>query len=149
VHVPTNELHSIIKPWPFRGWALDVIVEIRPNSSKGHRFILVGIDYFTKWIEVVPLPKVDQKAIISFIQNYILYRFGVPETITTDQGSAFVGRKMVEFAEQVKSTSDRLIIKKVKPKSFSIGDLVWKVLLPMDKKDRFLGKQSPRWEGLF
>ena len=37
--------------------------------------------------------------------------------------------------------------KKVKPKSFNIGDLVWKVLLPMDNKDRVLGKWSPRWEG--
>jgi hypothetical protein len=33
--------------------------------------------------------------------------------------------------------------KKVKPKSFNIGDLVWKVLLPMDKKDKVLGKWSP------
>jgi transposase InsO family protein len=61
---------------------------------------LVGIDYFTKWIEVVPLPKVDQKAVISSIQNHILYRFGVPETIITDQGSAFIGQKMVDFVNQ-------------------------------------------------
>jgi len=37
--------------------------------------------------------------------------------------------------------------KKVNPKSFNIGDLVWKVLLHMDKKDRVLGKLSPLWEG--
>jgi len=80
-----------------QGLGLDVIGEIRPTSSKCHRFILVGIDYFTKWIEVVPLPKVDQQAVISFIQNHILYRFGIPETITIGQGSTFVGRKMVEF----------------------------------------------------
>jgi len=64
---------------------LDIIVEIRPNSSKGHRFILVRVDYFTKWIEAIPLAKVDQQAVISFIQNHILYRFGTPKTITTDQ----------------------------------------------------------------
>jgi len=38
--VPASELHSIIKPWPFRGWALDVIGEIKPKSSKGHKYIL-------------------------------------------------------------------------------------------------------------
>jgi hypothetical protein len=37
----------------------------------------------------------------------------------------------------------------VKLKTFSVGDLVWKVILPMDKKDRVLGKWSPNWEGPF
>jgi hypothetical protein len=39
--------------------------------------------------------------------------------------------------------------KKVKSKSFNIGELVWKFILPMDKKDRILGKWSPTWEGPF
>ncbi|KAK2455906.1 hypothetical protein QL285_003321 [Trifolium repens] len=269
-HVPASELHSIVKPWPFRGWALDLIGEIKPASSKNQRYILVGIDYFTKWIEAIPLPNVDQEAVINFIQNYIIYRFGIPETITTDQGSVFTGRKMQEFAQETgfrlltstpyyaqangqveaankiiinlikkhiaqkprnwhktldqvlwacrnspkESTnttpfrltyghdavlpveihlqlarvqrqmeipldhyyqmmSDELVDldeerlsalevltkqkervakaynKKVKSKSFNIGELVWKVILPMDKKDRILGKWSPNWEGPF
>ncbi|XP_024632806.1 protein NYNRIN-like [Medicago truncatula] len=98
--VPASELHSIVKPWPFRGWALDVIGEIKPKSSKGHKYILVGIDYFTKWIEAIPLKEVTQEDVINFIQNYIIYRFGIPETITTDQGSVFTGRKMVEAANK-------------------------------------------------
>ncbi|XP_050896078.1 uncharacterized protein LOC127102788 [Lathyrus oleraceus] len=85
-HAPASELHTIIKPWPFRGWALDLIGEIRPNSSKGQRYILVVIDYFTKWVEEVPLVNVDQETVIEFIQRQILYRFGIPESITTDQG---------------------------------------------------------------
>jgi hypothetical protein len=72
-HVPASELHSIIKPWPFRGWALDLIGEIKHASSEKQRYILVGIDYFTKWIEAVPLPNVDQDAVINFIQNHIIY----------------------------------------------------------------------------
>jgi hypothetical protein len=68
-HVPASELHSIVKPWPFRGWALDIIGEIKPNSSRGHRCILVSIDYFTKWVEAIPLPDVNQEVVISFIQN--------------------------------------------------------------------------------
>jgi hypothetical protein len=36
-YVPTSELHSIIKPWPFRGWTLDLIGEIKPISSKNQR----------------------------------------------------------------------------------------------------------------
>ena len=97
--VPASELHSIVKPWPFRGWALDVIGEIKPKSSKGYRYIFVGIDYFTKWVEEIPLPDVTQEVVIEFIQKYIIHRFGIPETITTDQGFVFTGRKMVMFAK--------------------------------------------------
>jgi hypothetical protein len=46
--VPTAELHPIIKPWAFRGCGLDLIGEIHPSLSKGHWFVLVAIDYFTK-----------------------------------------------------------------------------------------------------
>jgi len=77
-HVPASELHSIVKPWPFGGWALDVIGKIKPGSSGKHKHILVGIDYFTKWVEVIPLREVNQDAVISFIQKHILYRFGIP-----------------------------------------------------------------------
>lgn len=97
-HVPSSDLHSIVKPWPFRGWALDITGEVKPSLSKGHIYILVGIDYFTKWIEAIPLPNVDQEEPISFIQNHIIHKYGIPETITTDQGSVFTEHKMVEFA---------------------------------------------------
>ena len=63
------ELHSILKPWPFRGWAMDLIGKICPASSKGHNFILVVIDYFTKWVEAVPLKKVEEKDVIQFIKE--------------------------------------------------------------------------------
>jgi hypothetical protein len=41
-------LHPIVKPWPFRGWGLDFIGEIHPSLSRGHRFMLLATDYFTK-----------------------------------------------------------------------------------------------------
>nr|AAQ56455.1 putative integrase [Oryza sativa Japonica Group] len=53
--VPATVLNPIIKPWPFRGWALDFVGQIYPSSSRGHRFVLVATDYFTKWAEAVPL----------------------------------------------------------------------------------------------
>ena len=49
--VPAALMHPIIKPWPFRGWGLDFIEQINPPSSKGHRFVLVAMVYFTKWTE--------------------------------------------------------------------------------------------------
>nr|AAS01936.1 retrotransposon protein, putative, unclassified [Oryza sativa Japonica Group]ABF96961.1 retrotransposon protein, putative, unclassified [Oryza sativa Japonica Group] len=48
---PASAMNPIIKPWPFRGWGIDMIGMINPPSSKGHKFILVATDYFTKWVE--------------------------------------------------------------------------------------------------
>jgi hypothetical protein len=84
-------LYSIIKPWPLIGWALDIIGEIKPGSSGKHN-VLVGIDYFTKWVEAIPLRELNQDAVIGFIQNHIVYRFGILETITTDEGSVFTAK---------------------------------------------------------
>jgi len=48
-----SAMNPIIKPWPFRGWAIDLIGQIYQPSSKGHKFILVATDYFTKWVLTV------------------------------------------------------------------------------------------------
>jgi len=40
-HVLASELHLIVKLWPFRGWALDIISEIKTGSSGKHKYILV------------------------------------------------------------------------------------------------------------
>lgn len=76
---------------------MDLVSEIRPASFKSQRCILVGIDYFTKWIEEMPLVNVDQDTVIDFIQSHIIYRFEIPKTITTDQGSMFTSQKMQEI----------------------------------------------------
>jgi len=62
--VPAALLHPIVKPWPFRGWGLDFIGQINPPSSKGHRFVLVVTDYFTKWTKVVSLKNMTHREII-------------------------------------------------------------------------------------
>nr|KYP42718.1 Pro-Pol polyprotein [Cajanus cajan] len=97
--VPTSELNSIIKPWPFRGWAIDIIGQIHPPSSKNHKYILVAIDYFTKWVEEIPLKEVEQKDIINFVEDHIITRFRIPQTITTDQSTVFTGRKVAQYAQ--------------------------------------------------
>ena len=51
-HVPYNELYSMTSPWPLSVWGIDVIGRIAPKASNGHEYILVAIDYLTKWVEV-------------------------------------------------------------------------------------------------
>jgi hypothetical protein len=97
---PVGLMNSIVKSWPFRG--LDFIGEIHPGSSKGHRFILVATDYFTKWTEAVPLRNMTHQEVINFVQEHIIYQFGVPQTLTTDQGPSFMSHQFREFAESMK-----------------------------------------------
>ena len=47
-------------------------------------FILVVTNYFTKWLEVVPLKITEQKNVIQFIKEQIIHRFGIPQLITTN-----------------------------------------------------------------
>ena len=82
-----------IKPWSFRGWGLDFIGQINHPSSKGHRFVLVAMDYFTKWTEIVSLKNMTYKEVIEFITEHIIHRFGIPQTLTTDQGSSFISKE--------------------------------------------------------
>ncbi|CAL2277698.1 unnamed protein product [Prunus armeniaca] len=90
-HVPAGPMNPIVKAWPFKGWAMDVIGQIYPKSSKGHKYILVATDFFTKWVEAVPLKQVTQVEVIEFIEKNIIHRFGLPESIMTDRGTAFMG----------------------------------------------------------
>ena len=78
---------------------MDLIGKIYLASSKGHNFILVATYYFTKWVKAVPLKKVELKDVIQFIKEHIIHRFGIPQSITTDQCSMFNWDKMTSFSK--------------------------------------------------
>eukprot|EP00253_Pinus_taeda_P025277 PITA_25277 len=83
---------------PFEQWGLDIIGEINPNSSKQHKYILTATDYFTKWVEAIPLKTTNSEAIIEFIDQFIITRFGVPNALVFDNASYFSGNAMFDFA---------------------------------------------------
>jgi hypothetical protein len=64
--------------------------------------VLVGMDYFTKWTKVVPLKNMMHKEVIHFILEHIVQRFGISQTLTTDQDSAFMSHQVHEFVESLK-----------------------------------------------
>ena len=72
--VPASVMNPIINPWPFRGWAMDMIGQINPSSSKGHQWVLAATDYFTKWVEAVPMRSVASRDVISFVKEHIIHR---------------------------------------------------------------------------
>eukprot|EP00253_Pinus_taeda_P008509 PITA_08509 len=95
---PTFPLQPVNIDQPFEKWGLDIIGEITPQSSKQHNYILTATDYFTKWVEAIPLKTTNFEGIIEFIDQFIITRFGVPNSLVSYNPSYFSGNAMFDFA---------------------------------------------------
>uniref|UniRef100_A0A2N9H1D0 Integrase catalytic domain-containing protein n=1 Tax=Fagus sylvatica TaxID=28930 RepID=A0A2N9H1D0_FAGSY len=82
---------NMATPWPFHTWGLDLIGPINPSSG-GCIWILVATEYFTKWVEAIPLRKATGAAVANFIREHIITRFGIPHKIISDNGTPFVNK---------------------------------------------------------
>ena len=76
-HMPPMPLHTMTLPWPI--------------ASNGHEFILVAIDYFTKWVEAASYKVLNSKKTAQFFQTNIIYKYGIPHEIILDNGLHFKG----------------------------------------------------------
>ncbi|KAJ0447862.1 putative nucleotidyltransferase, Ribonuclease H [Helianthus annuus] len=85
---PKHDLVPITSAWPFHKWGMDIVGPF-PPSKGGVKFLLVAIDYFSKWPEVKPLAKITGKQIIDFVWENIICRYGLPGVIVTDNGKQF------------------------------------------------------------
>ena len=70
-------LHPIIVVGHFSKWGID-FMHCKPTSAEGHGYIIVAVDYFTKWAEAMPTYAEDGKTASLFLFNHVIARFGVP-----------------------------------------------------------------------
>ncbi|KAJ9560736.1 hypothetical protein OSB04_005896 [Centaurea solstitialis] len=98
-HLPSKPLHSVLIPWPFMRWGMDIVGKLPPAPGQ-KVFLLILTDYFSKWIEAAAFSQVRDKEVISFIQTNSIYRFGVPSEIMCDNGSQFIGEKTRKFDDE-------------------------------------------------
>ena len=101
-NAPPLPLHSLAVPWPFSTWGMDVIKPMIPKSSNGHEHILVAIDYFTKWVEAVSYKSVTQVMVAWFLKHNIIYRYGVPGELITNNGMNLNGKMIQQLYQQFK-----------------------------------------------
>ena len=80
----------------FEKWVLDFVGPISPMSHK-KKYILVCIDYVTKWVEAKALFRATEKSVVEFIYEEMFTRFGVPREIVRDQGTQFTSKLMQEL----------------------------------------------------
>ena len=86
--MPTKYIRDILTaPWPFAVWGIDMIGEIKPTPSNGHRFNLVTIDYFTKWVKAASFASVTKNVVARFIKQNLICRCGISDSIITDNGT--------------------------------------------------------------
>ena len=75
---------------------MDIIDPFAPGKGQT-KFLLVGVDYFTKWIKVKPLASISPKNVQNFLWRSIVCRFGIPNTIITYNGRQFIDQGLQSF----------------------------------------------------
>ncbi|KAL5574633.1 hypothetical protein UlMin_016332 [Ulmus minor] len=75
----------------FDVWGIDFMGPFPPSFS--NKFILVAVDYVSKWVEAVALPTNDSRVVIRFLKKNIFARFGTPRAIISDGGSHFCNKQ--------------------------------------------------------
>ncbi|XP_070007935.1 uncharacterized protein [Nicotiana sylvestris] len=123
IKVPPNELNATRSPWQFATWGMDVIGLIEPTASNGHRFILVAIDSFTKWVEAASYRAVTKKVITDFIKDHIVCRFEVLESIVTDNAANLNSDPMKAMMSTIQN--EPFSVREEIPWSNICGGMIW------------------------
>ncbi|KAL0462431.1 UNVERIFIED_CONTAM: hypothetical protein Slati_0130700 [Sesamum latifolium] len=98
IHQPAEPLTTMLSPCPFIQWGMDIVGPF-PLATGQRKFLLVAIDYFTKWVEVEPLARVTEGEVMKFIWKNIVCHFEIPREIISDNGRQFQGRRIQEWCQ--------------------------------------------------
>ena len=84
--------------WPFAVWGLDMVGPFKRSKDK-KTHLLVAVDTFTKWVEAEPVSKCDAAMAVQFLKR-VIFRFGFPHSIITDNGTNLSKGAMEEFCQR-------------------------------------------------
>ena len=85
-HAPVEELRSIYSPWPFHTWEIDILGPFSLATCQ-IKYVVVAIEYFTKWIEVEPIAQITAHKVQHFVWKNIVCHFGIPRHLVSDNGT--------------------------------------------------------------
>lgn len=95
-HALTKLFHFVTTPWPFYQWGIDILrpFPIAPTQLK---FMIMGLDYSTKWIELEFVSKIKAERVCHFYWKKIIYRFSLPRFIVSDNGTQFSSTTIINL----------------------------------------------------
>ena len=88
-------------PWPFAQWGLDIMGSF-PIAIRQLKFLVVGIDYFIKWVEAEAMATITEKNIRNFVWRNIICRYGIPRVLVLDNGKQFNNDSFKDFCLQLR-----------------------------------------------
>ena len=91
-------LHPILPIEIFDVWGIDFMGPF-PNA-RGYEYILVAVDYVSKWVKAQACRTNDHKVVLAFLKEHIFARFGVPRAIISDGGSHFCNRHFANLLKK-------------------------------------------------
>ncbi|KAL0449021.1 UNVERIFIED_CONTAM: hypothetical protein Slati_1458500 [Sesamum latifolium] len=100
-HQPAVSMQPLKSPCAFDQWGMDLVGPF-PQATGQRKFLIIAVDYFTKWVEAEPLAKITEKEVIEFLWKNILCRFDIPRTLVSDNGTQFSGKKLKEWLGSAK-----------------------------------------------
>ena len=77
-----------------------------PTSAGGHGYVIVIVEYFTKWVQALPTLKNSSETTTLLFFNHEVSRFGVPQAIVTYHGSNFCNHMMIELTNKLGMSHD-------------------------------------------
>jgi hypothetical protein len=96
-----SSLTQLIQPtWPLQRWGLDLLGPL-PPAQGNLKYVVVAVEYFSKWIEAKPLATITSATVQKFFWQNIVCRFGVPKDITVDNGTQFDAKTFKVFYDQI------------------------------------------------
>jgi len=87
-------LQSILEVEVFDCWGIDFVGPF--PSSFSNEYILVAVDYVSKWVEAVASPKAYAKTVVKFLKKNIFTRFGTPRVLISDGGAHFCNMQLAK-----------------------------------------------------
>lgn len=99
-HASTTALQSVTSPWPFYKWGADILGPF-PLGPGQVKYLIVAIEYFTKWVEAEPVATITAARVKKFYWRNIICRFGMPAEIVSDNGTQFASTLVTDFFQEL------------------------------------------------